>query len=127
MKRKLVLGFAVLLFFGFSAISTWAQTNSDVRITMTGMSRFNGWEVEIYLLTSKDIDEEAVDRNDVKITAGSATFTLDDARPGRYYILLYFVNNRSGDDSLFISNNPFNITRGPQQIVFSRDAFSQLE
>jgi hypothetical protein len=140
MKRKLVLGFVVLLVFGFSAVSVWAQTNNNpVRLTISGIDGFNGWDGGIYLSTSNDpYDDEAfVASNDgLKITAGSATGTLtslyDDkpfTRSGRYYVFLQFytVVNRSERFRFFVSKNLINITGGSQHIVFSYDTFVELD
>jgi hypothetical protein len=140
----LVLGFVVLLFFGFSAISVWAQTsNNTVRITMTGISDFNGSDGRILLSTSNDLDDDDasvavgyIDKNG-KIASGWANFTLTDwddkpfTRPGRYYVFLHIrtVVNRSVVERFFVSKHQVNITgdRLPQPIAFNYDVFSEVD
>ena len=119
----------------FSSVSVWAQGNNNpVRITISGIEGFNGWEGCILLSTSDDLGDgdSLVAYGEVdNITAGSATFSLLDedddpfTRAGRYYLFLVFEN--SVTERGFFSYNMHNITGGPQHIAFNFNAFFEID
>ena len=113
---------AIVLAFSFSVVPAEAQVCSNpVRITVSGIGGFNGWDVEILLSSTNDLDDEDAIvaegyADNYIVTAGSATFSLmnHEGRPftvsGQYYIFLAFYGARV--DRTFVSNSRHNIPGG---------------
>ena len=133
--KNLKFAFIAISMLFLSVMPVWAQgNNTPVRITISGIEGFNGWDGIIGLSTSNDISNYnagmaagSVDR----ITAGSATFLLMDredrpfTKAGRYYIFLIFEDIHT--DRAFASFTQHNITNGHQYIAFNFDVFHEID
>jgi len=103
--------------------------SEQIQITISGISGFNGWTGELFLMTrSSDwYNENFVTVSGAYIIrSGTVTMSLIDVntnRPftqaGHYY--LYLVIGNDWTERGFISRNPHNITGGYQHIVSFRE------